>query len=175
MKKELKKKIDEMIRVNHAGEFGAQMIYGGQIKYTQDEKLKKKLTEIAEDEQRHFEYFNKKMIDYRTRPTLMTPIWKLGGTMLGAITAKLGEKYVHACTESVEQVIVDHYKNQMKYLEKNKTNDDLLKKIKQFCDEEDEHRQNAENSGSRDDLRLKLFKKFTSRLTSLAIEISKKV
>ena len=129
------------IRVNHAGEFGAQMSYGGQIKFTRDEKLKKKLMEIADDEQRHFDYFNKKMIDYRTRPTLMTPVWEIGGSFLGTITAKLGEKYVHACTESVEQVIVDHYKNQMEYL-KNKTNDDLLKKIKQFCDE-DEHRQDA--------------------------------
>ena len=46
MKKDIKKKIDEIIRVNHAGEFGAQMIYGGQIKFTRDEKLKKKLTGI---------------------------------------------------------------------------------------------------------------------------------
>jgi len=94
MKKDIKKKIDEIIRVNHAGEFGAQMIYGGQIKFTRDEKLKKKLMEIADDEQRHFDYFNKKMIDYRTRPTLMTPVWEIGGSFLGAITAKLGEKYV---------------------------------------------------------------------------------
>ena len=175
MKKELKKKIDEIIRVNHAGEFGAQVIYGTQIKFTRDKKLKKKLIEIAEDEQRHFDYFNEKMIDYRARPTLMSPIWKLGGTMLGALTAKLGEKYVHACTESVEQVIVDHYKNQMEYLKKNKTNDDLLKKIKQFCDEEDEHRQDAKDSRIENDLKVKLFKKFTSKLTSLAIEVSKKV
>ncbi|MBS91836.1 MAG: demethoxyubiquinone hydroxylase family protein, partial [Rickettsiales bacterium] len=124
---------------------------------------------------RHFEYFNKKMIDYRTRPTLMTPVWEIGGTLLGAITAKLGEKYVHACTESVEQVIVDHYKNQMKYLKKNGTNDDLLKKIKQFCDEEDGHRLDAKDHIDEDDFRLKLFKRFTSQLTSLAIRISKKV
>ncbi len=175
MKKDIKKKIDEIIRVNHAGEFGAQMIYGGQIKFTRDEKLKKKLMEIADDEQRHFDYFNKKMIDYRTRPTLMTPVWEIGGSFLGAITAKLGEKYVHACTESVEQVIVDHYKNQMEYLKKNKTNDDLLKKIKQFCDEEDEHRQDAKDSLTADDFKVKMFKKFTSKLTSLAIKISKKV
>ena len=175
MKKKLKKEIDEMIRVNHAGEFGAQMIYGGQIKFTKDEKLKRKLTKIAEDEQRHFEYFDKKILDNRTRPTVMHPIWKIGGTLLGALTARMGEKYVHACTEAVEKVIVDHYKDQINFLKKNKVNNDLLKKIKQFCDEEDEHRQDAHDSMQEQDVGVRLFKNFTSNLTILAIRISKKI
>ena len=33
MKTKLQKTIDEIIRVNHAGEYGAQRIYSGQIKF----------------------------------------------------------------------------------------------------------------------------------------------
>lgn len=45
-----KKKLSEMIRVDHAGEFGAQRIYSGQIKFTKDKKLKKVLEKIATQE-----------------------------------------------------------------------------------------------------------------------------
>ena len=48
----------------------------------------------------------------------MSPAWKVGSFFLGAITSRLGLNYVHACTEAVEEVIVKHYENQIKYLEK---------------------------------------------------------
>ena len=74
-----KKILDEIIRVNHAGEFGAQQIYAGQIKFTKEPELKKTLNKIAEEEDEHLSYFEDLMIEKRVRPTLMSPLWKLGG------------------------------------------------------------------------------------------------
>ena len=107
MEKVIKKKIDEIIRVNHAGEYGAQRIYSGQIKFCKKEDLKKELKRIIKEEYEHYEFFNEEMINRRTRPTLLSPVWHYGGYFLGVFTSIIGEKYVHACTEAVEEVIVE--------------------------------------------------------------------
>ena len=127
---------------------------------------------IIEEEFEHYDYFNDIMIGRRTRPTLMSPIWHHGGFLLGAFTSILGEKYVHACTEAVEEVIVEHYE-QIKFLEKKGIEKQLLRKIKKFRADEDDHRHFAEHS-NKDQGGARLFKKFTRNLTKLAIEISKK-
>ena len=133
MKTKLQKTIDEIIRVNHAGEYGAQRIYSGQIKFCKKKELKKKLETMIAEEFEHYDYFNKTMLKKRTRPTALSPIWHHGGYFLGAVTSVLGEKYVHACTEAVEEVIVDHYNTQIKYLESLGVEKEMLKKIKNFC------------------------------------------
>ena len=173
MEKKLKKKIDEIIRVNHAGEYGAQRIYSGQIKFCKEEDLKKKLKRIIDEEYEHYKYFNDVMISKRTRPTLMNPLWHHGGFLLGMFTSLLGEKYVHACTEAVEEVIVEHYEEQIKFLEKKGVEKQMLKKIKKFRADEDEHRHFAEQSNLNNN-RVRLFKKFTRKLTKIAIKVSKK-
>ena len=173
MEKLIKKKIDEIIRVNHAGEYGAQRIYSGQIKFCKKEDLKKELRRIIEEELEHYDFFNEEMIRRRTRPTLFNPVWHYGGYFLGAFTSILGEKYVHACTEAVEEVIVEHYEEQIKFLEKKGVEKKLLKKIKKFREDEDDHRHFAEHSNARQN-GVKLFKKLTRELTKLAIKVSEK-
>jgi|TARA_B100000287_G_scaffold430996_1_gene487365 ubiquinone biosynthesis monooxygenase Coq7 len=174
--KKIDKKIAEIIRVNHAGELGAQKIYTSQIKFTKDIRLKKKLQKIASEEKKHFDYFNNKITENRVRPTIMSPVWGFLGTTLGALSSNLGKNYVNACTESVEEVIVEHYKSQLIYFQKNKIKGNLEKMIKKFCDEEDKHRREAiKSSLQKEDFALKTFKKLTKLGTKLAIEVSKKL
>ncbi len=174
MKTKLQKTIDEIIRVNHAGEYGAQRIYSGQIKFCKKKELKKKLETIIAEEFEHYDYFEKTMLKKRTRPTVLSPIWHHGGYFLGAVTSLLGEKYVHACTEAVEEVIVDHYNAQIKYLESQGVEKEMLKKIKKFCSDEDEHRSFAEQS-NQNNKSVDFFKSFTKNLTRIAIRLSKKI
>ena len=72
-------------------------------------------------------------------------------------------------------MIVEHYQEQIKYLDKNKIEENLKNKIKKFCKEEDKHRTNRDKSIKEEDLSLKLFKGFTKGVTKMAIEISKKL
>ena len=174
--RKLEKSIREIIRFNHAGELGAQKIYNGQIKFIKNVRLKKKIQKISNEEKVHFDYFNKQILKYRVRPTLMSPLWSVLGKTIGAISSRLGEDYVNACTESVEEVIVDHYKKQIVFLNNKKTNNELKKKIEKFCKEEDAHREDALNSNTgREKLGLKLFKRITKFGTKAAIEISKRI
>jgi len=168
--------VKQIIRVNHAGEYGAQKIYNGQIKFCKNSKLKKKLERISSEEKVHFDYFDEQIIKQRVRPTLMSPLWNILGTTLGVMSSRLGEDYVNACTESVEEVIVEHYKKQINFFKSQKINNELKRKIEKFCKEEDDHREDAINSKSKkDSFGLKVFKRFTKLGTKAAIEISKRV
>ncbi len=168
-----KKKIDEILRVNHAGEYGAQVIYKSQIRHSKNKKLKKELEKISQDEIVHFEYFNEMILKNRVRPTIMQPLWMVGGTAIGVLSSLMGEKYVHACTEAIESTIVDHYREQIDYLEKNKINNNLKKKLKKFCDEEDGHKKRSQQK-IENEKNLIFFKFLTRNITKVAISISKK-
>ena len=172
----LENSVKQIIRVNHAGEYGAQKIYNGQINFCKNSKLKKKLERISSEEKVHFDYFDEQIIKQRVRPTFMSPLWNILGTTLGVVSSRLGEDYVNACTESVEEVIVEHYKKQINFLKSQNINNELKRKIEKFCKEEDDHREDAISSKSKkNNFGLRVFKRFTKLGTKVAIEISKRV
>ena len=171
--KKNKKKIDEILRVNHAGEYGAQIIYNSQIRFSKNNLLKKELKRISSEEKVHLEYFQQQILSNRTRPTIMQPFWKVGGTALGFVSSLLGEKYVNACTEAIESTIVDHYKEQIKYLKKQNVRSDLRKNIMKFCDEENKHKLSSQKKNDNQKGTI-LFKQITRNITKFAIKVSKK-
>lgn len=105
-----------MIRVNQAGEYGATRIYAGQLAVLKGTPSETAITEMAAQEAEHLKQFNRLIIEHKVRPTLLNPLWHVGGYALGALTALLGEKAAHACTIAVEEVIDDHYKDQLAQL-----------------------------------------------------------
>lgn len=106
--------IDEIIRVDHAGELGADRIYAGQMAVLGKGPMGPRIQHMWDQEKVHKEAFEKLIKEYRVRPTIMTPIWNVAGFMLGASTALLGEKAAMACTVAVETVIVEHYNEQLR-------------------------------------------------------------
>lgn len=132
--------IASMIRVNHAGEYGAKRIYEGQMAVLGDSpKLKKLISHMAEQEQAHLDYFEKEIAVRQVRPTALHPLWHLTGYALGAVTAKLGPEAAMACTVAVEEVISEHYAEQLELLAGHKSEKKLAAAIKKFKSEEEEH------------------------------------
>ena len=108
--------IARIIRVDQAGEYGAKRIYEGQLSVlsgTEDENV---LREMADTEVVHLDTFNKIMVERRVRPTLLAPLWHVAGFALGAGTALMGREAAMACTVAVEEVIDEHYINQVAQL-----------------------------------------------------------
>ena len=108
--------ISKIIRVNHAGEYGAKRIYEGQIAFTKDPIAKAKIQEMLDGEKEHLNFFENEISQKNIRPTLFFPIWHIAGYGLGAITAIMGEKSAMACTHAVEEVIAEHYQKQINQL-----------------------------------------------------------
>lgn len=129
--------LDRMIRVDHAGEYGADRIYAGQMFVLGQDKKTGPLIQHMWDQARkysvsftflyvptrsslkqekdHLEAFEKMMPEYRVRPTILLPIWHLAGFALGAGSALIGGKEgAMAATVAVEAVITEHYNDQVK-------------------------------------------------------------
>lgn len=108
--------IDEIIRVDHAGEMGADRIYAGQMAILGNSKVAPTVKHMWDQEIEHRKEFEKLIQEYRVRPTVMMPLWNVAGFALGAGTALLGEKAAMACTVAVETVIVEHYNEQLRQI-----------------------------------------------------------
>jgi len=135
--------VERMIRVNQAGEFGAARIYAGQLAVLGKSASAPVLREMAEQEQRHLDTFNKMIADRAVRPTILSPLWHVAGFALGAATARMGEKAAMACTVAVEEVIDEHYAQQAAQLAGEEDEAELRATIEEFRADELEHRDTA--------------------------------
>ena len=177
MTKTNKKILEEIIRVDHAGERGAIKIYEGQLlalkTFKQDENLKKQIEEMKEHEKEHYEFFDKEIQQRNIKPTKLLPLWDLLGVSLGFGTAMLGKKATMLCTASVEEVIGDHYKKQTYKLEDDEI--ELKKKIIKFRDDELNHKDIAYEGGATKDGLYGLLDKVIKTTSRIAIKISEKI
>ncbi|MEQ1790113.1 MAG: demethoxyubiquinone hydroxylase family protein [Rickettsiales bacterium] len=131
-------KIARMIRVNHAGEYGAQRIYEGQLAVLGKSPCGDVLRHMAQQEQEHLDCFSDMLVERSVRPTALMPLWNVAGFALGAATALMGEKVAMACTVAVETVIDEHYAAQE--IELGDDEKELKQAISKFRLEEQEHR-----------------------------------
>ena len=130
--------VARMIRVDHAGEYGAARIYEGQLAVLGRSPSAPAIAEMAEQEKQHLASFDKLIVECHVRPTLLTPLWHGAGFALGAASALLGEKAAMACTVAVEEVISDHYADQAERLGEDEA--DLKSTIEEFRADEISHR-----------------------------------
>ena len=177
MKKTNQKILEEIIRVDHAGERGAIKIYEGQLlalsTIKQDQNLKKIIEEMKEHEKEHLEYFEKEIQKRNMKPTYLLPLWDLMGVSLGFGSALLGKKATLLCTASVEEVIEDHYENQLGKIGEDEK--DLKTKIEKFKGDEVNHKNTAYESGASRTGIYSIMDKIIRTGSKIAITISEKI
>ena len=168
----------EMLRVDHAGEFGAVSIYAGQLAVFERQKGKTRiigqLREMAQQEQAHLDAFNSLLASGRIRPTLLSPLWHAAGYALGVGTALLGEKAAHACTEAVETVIEEHYGDQVDELSA-AGDSELANRLAKFQEEEAAHKDLAASEGAGEAPGYPVLSALIRTGCRLAIRISEKI
>ena len=177
MKKTNKKKVEEFIRVDHAGERGAIKIYEGQLlalnTIVKDHKLKKKIEEMQIHEREHCDYFEKEIKRRNIKPTKFLPLWDLLGVGLGFGSTLIGKKAAMLCTASVEEVIDKHYQNQINQLKNDEK--ELKNKIIKFRDDEIHHKDIAYEEGATKDGLYSIMDKIIKTGSKIAIGISEKI
>ena len=171
--------IEEMVRVDHAGEYGAVRIYAGQLAVLRNvpgkEELVARLEHMAKDEEIHLARFNEIANERGVRPTVFAPVWHIAGFALGAATALMGEKAAHACTAAVEEVIDEHYRSQVERLDQLGDQEKPLRDtIEKFRLEEIEHRDEAIASGAKEAPAYPLLSGAIKAACRIAIRISEK-
>ncbi|WOI54441.1 demethoxyubiquinone hydroxylase family protein [Parvularcula sp. LCG005] len=170
-------RIKEMLRVDHAGEYGAVTIYRGQhavfSRVKGKERMADLLKEMEEGEQPHLATFSELLRQTGTRPTLLAPLWNAAGFALGAGTALMGEKAAMACTTAVESVIEKHYAEQAGELGDHEP--ELKATIEKFREEELEHHDTAISEGAEDAFGYSVLKGVIGAGCRLAIKLAEKV
>jgi len=177
MEKTNQKTLEEIIRVDHAGERGAIKIYEGQLlalkTIKNDEILKKTIEEMKEQEKEHFQYFEMEIQKRKIKPTSFLPLWDLMGVTLGFGTALLGKKAAMLCTASVEEVIENHYENQLKKIGNDEKK--LKEKIKEFKKDELDHKNTAYELGASNKGFYSIMDKVIKTGSRFAIALSEKI
>tara|TARA_Y100001936_G_C15975235_1_gene613377 strand:+ start:358 stop:891 length:534 start_codon:yes stop_codon:yes gene_type:complete len=176
MKKSSKKKVEEFIRVDHAGERGAIKIYEGQLlalnTIVKNNDLKNTIEHMKEHEIEHCEYFENEIKKRKIKPTRFLKLWDLLGLGLGFGTTILGKEAAMLCTASVEEVIQDHYANQIDELEDDEK--ELKKKIVKFREDEIDHKDIAYSEGASKKGLYKILDSVIKTGSKIAIKISEK-
>ena len=175
--KSSKNRVEEFIRVDHAGERGAVKIYEGQLlalnTLVKDENLKKVIEEMKVHEIAHCEFFETEIKKRRIKPTKFLPLWDLLGVGLGFGSTLLGKKAAMLCTASVEEVIDEHYQNQINQLGSDEKN--LKKKIIKFREDELHHKDIAYEKGATKKGLYSIMDKIIKTGSKIAINISEKI
>ena len=175
--KNSKNKVEEFIRVDHAGERGAVKIYEGQLlalnTLIKDEDLKKKIEEMKVHEVEHCQFFEDEIKKRNIKPTKLLPLWDLLGVGLGFGSTLLGKKAAMLCTASVEEVIDKHYQSQINQLGPEEK--ELKKKITKFRDDELDHKDIAYKEGATKKGFYSIIDKVIKTGSKIAINISEKI
>ena len=164
---------DAMIRVDHAGEYGAVRIYEGQLAILGKSASGDTIRHMAEQEQQHLKTFDRLVNERRVRPTALEPVWRVAGFALGAATALMGEKAAFACTAAVEEAIDEHYAAQIEAL--GTRDPDLKKTVEDFRADEAAHRQTALDNGAEQAPGYKLLSEAIKAGCRVAIKLSEKI
>ena len=177
MKKTNKNKVEQFIRVDHAGERGAIKIYEGQLlalnTIVKDESLKKTIEEMKQHEREHCDFFESEIKKRKIKPTIFLPLWDLLGVGLGFGSTIIGKKAAMLCTASVEEVIDEHYLNQINHLESDEIK--LKTKIKKFRLDEIHHKNIAYQKGATKNGLYSIMDKLIKTGSKIAINISEKI
>ena len=165
--------VDRILRVDHAGEYGARRIYEGQLAVLGKSASAPTLRHMAEQESQHLKAFESLMVERRARPTALLPVWHLAGYALGAATALLGERAAMACTVAVEEVIDEHYRGQIASLAGGEAA--LGETLESFRQDEVAHRDTALAAGAEDAPGYAVLSQAIKGASRLAIWLSERV
>ena len=175
--KNSKGRIEEFIRVDHAGERGAVKIYEGQLlalnTVVKDENLKKIIEDMKIHEKEHCDFFEDEIKKRKITPTKFLPLWDLLGVGLGFGSTILGKKAAMLCTASVEEVIDKHYQHQIDQLGPEEK--ELKKKITKFRQDELHHKDIAYEKGATKKGLYSIMDKIIKTGSKIAINISEKI
>ena len=167
--------IQKMIRVDHAGEYGAKRIYQGQLSYPLDQKSTTIIKHMLQQEELHLSYFTDLLLERKVRPTIFMPFWHAIGYTLGRTSVMMGPKMAMLITQSIEEVIEQHYQKQIDYLEAHNMEKELLANVKQFQLEEIEHKDTALVFGSGEVVCAGTISRMIKCMCHVAIQLSKAI
>ncbi len=164
--------VARIVKVNHAGEYGAIRIYSAQIAVARKlfPDVAPALADMLEHEKRHCAAFRSAMPDRNSRPCRIMQLWSLGGWLLGILAALTGRQGIWICTAAVESAVHRHLDDQLHFLEGRDA--ELYAMIREIQQEELSHLSHAEARISNPSAAQRLLRRIISDITDVVIWLS---
>ena len=140
---------------------------------TLEEGLQKTIEDMKEHEREHCDYFENEIKKRNIKPTKLLPLWDLLGVGLGFSSTILRKKAAMLCTASVEEVIQEHYTNQIIQIKSDEKK--LKNKIIKFREDELDHKDIAYEEGATKEGPYSILDKVIKTGSKIAINISEKI
>ena len=139
--------VEQILRVNHAGECGAIWIYRSQITIASlfHPSCVAELQSMLDHERVHFARFDAVLKNRGIRHCHALAFWAFGGWLLGTITALMGPKAIWSCTVAIETRVNLHLEHQIAFLELHDA--EILEAVKSIQADEKAHEQHARSKG----------------------------
>jgi ubiquinone biosynthesis monooxygenase Coq7 len=144
----LSRRLQADLRSDHAGETGAVWIYRGILALSRDPEIRAFASEHLETEKVHLAFFDTWLPgELHSR---ILPLWRLAGWLLGAVSLLGGRRGVYLTIDAVETFVVEHYKEQIEYLQSQREHREVWAVLRRFQRDEDHHRADAAERGAAD-------------------------
>jgi 3-demethoxyubiquinol 3-hydroxylase len=165
------KEIERILRLDHAGEYGAIRIYSAQLLIARIfyKDIVSKLEEMIAHEKEHHKTFSALLLARSMKSFYVLGLWAIGGFLMGLFTALLGRKAIWVCTDAVETTVLDHLEWQLAFLKENDL--EVHAAVLSIITDEQEHQEFGRNHGS-DGFIYKSISFMIKRSTAFAIWIS---
>jgi ubiquinone biosynthesis monooxygenase Coq7 len=180
----IRKELERIIRIDHAGELGAKIIYNAQIKFTKDENQSTILRRMLLQELEHLDYFLEKSSQIKARPSFFNPLFSILGKAMGGISGIIGKDATMGSISGIESAISEHYEKQIQDLnnllnldindDEKKLINEMITKIKSFQSDEISHHDEAIHAGNDSSFLYKSSNKIANRITKICVAISSK-
>lgn len=164
--------VARIVKVNHAGEFGAIRIYSAQLLVSSWfwPDCVPSLAQMLKDERNHCMIFRAAMPSRQARPCRVMQFWSYGGWLLGFVTACLGRPGIWACTAAVEATVHRHLDDQLHFVKDRDR--ELYRIILSIREEELAHLQHAEEQQPSPGLLLRILRRTIATATDGLIWLS---
>lgn len=162
-------KSEKMIKVDHAGENGAVNIYRAQklVARLRAPSLLEELIDFQKHEEHHRDIFADYLKTRSIRRCVSYHLCGLGGFALGMITGIIGKQAIFATTYAVENVVLQHLKHQMEYLEG--TDDVAFNCVNEIFIDEQQHHDTARDNLDTDSILSRLLIRIVKLCTEAVI------
>lgn len=135
-----------LMRVNHVGEICAQALYRGQALFCRDAAIQAVLLQAAVEEVDHLVWCNDRLLELRSRPSLLNPLWYLSSFSLGVVASRSGKEINLGFMAETERQVEHHLNHHLLELPHEDTRSRAI--VTQMRDDEINHRTTAEHHGA---------------------------
>lgn len=145
LKKNERKHIASLIRVDHAGEVCAQALYQGHALISKNAQVRDMMLQAGEEEKIHLQWCATRLSELHSHPSFLNPLWFAGSFAMGILAGLAGDRLGLGFMAETERQVAKHLADHLQRLPPQDVKSKQM--LQQMLDDEKRHATHAIDSG----------------------------